>query len=72
MVARVHNVYMERECLTLHILCTNTLCKVMMQLPLTAKVLITFNAFRSLFIMTSNGHRVFSPLNQMIGMEFGI
>ena len=39
-VSRVHNIYTERECPTLHMLCTNTLRKVMMQQPLTAKVLI--------------------------------
>ena len=31
----------ERVYATLHMLCTNTLCKVMTLLPLTAKVLIT-------------------------------
>ena len=45
MVPRVHNIYTERECPTLHMLCTNTLRKVMTQQPLTAKVLIKLKPY---------------------------
>ena len=47
-VTRVHNIYTERECPTLHMLCTNTLRKVMMQQPLTAKVLIKLKPYATL------------------------
>ena len=46
--ARVHNIYTERECPTLHMLCTNTLRKVMTQQPLTAKVLIKLKPYATL------------------------
>ena len=46
--ARVHNIYTERECPTLHMLCTNTLRKVMTQQPLTAKVLIKLKPYVTL------------------------
>ena len=39
---------MERECPTLHMLCTNTLRKVMTQQPLTAKVLIKLKPYATL------------------------
>ena len=47
-ISRVHNIYMERECPTLHMLCTNTLRKVMMQQPLTAQVLIKLKPYATL------------------------
>ena len=47
-ISRVHNIYTERECPTLHMLCTNTLRKVMMQQPLTAKVLIKLKPYATL------------------------
>ena len=36
-IARVHNIYNWRECPTLHMPYTNTLRKVMIQVPLTNK-----------------------------------
>ena len=45
---RVHNIYMERERPMLHMLCTNTLRKVMTQQPLTAKVLIKLKPYATL------------------------
>ena len=47
-LSRVHNIYMERECPTLHMLCTNTLRKLMMQQPLTAKVLTKLKPYATL------------------------
>ena len=44
-IPRVHNIYKERDCPTLHMLCTNTLRKVMTQLSLTAKVLIILKPY---------------------------
>ena len=47
-LSRVHNIYTERVCPTLHMLCTNTLRKVMTQQPLTAKVLIKLKPYATL------------------------
>ena len=47
-IPRVYNIYTERECPTLHMLCTNTLRKVMTQQLLTAKVLIKLKPYTTL------------------------
>ena len=49
-ISKVHNIYTERECPTPHMLCTNTLRKVMTQQPLTVKVLIKLKSYATLQI----------------------
>ena len=48
LLSRVYNIYTERKCPTFHMLCTNTLRKVMTQQPLTAKVLIKLKPYMTL------------------------